>query len=169
TMLNDAHPVSDRKQGVMYFGEIAGMSLGDGFTDYRTRQLDGKERFDFVTFKYKVSFTKPTKLEVSAQQLQRIRERLDTMRIKYSCTEKKNEFGEVARATFQLTGPFPCQTVLRADYDKPGFVFEMMNVRRHGPAKMRLGVEELTDAVLDEFGTWVLGADDSFERFLKRG
>jgi hypothetical protein len=41
-------------------------------------------------------------------------------------------------------------------------------VRHHGPAKLRLTVEELNDDVLDEFGTWILGADESFERFLKR-
>jgi hypothetical protein len=67
-----------------------------------------------------------------------------------------------------LSGPFPCETVLRADYDEPGIIVELHNVRRHGALKLRLGVEELTDDVLDEFGTWVLGADDAFERFLKR-
>jgi hypothetical protein len=43
-----------------------------------------------------------------------------------------------------------------------------VNVRHHGPAKLRLQPEELNDEVLDEFGTWVLGADEAFERFLKR-
>jgi len=67
-----------------------------------------------------------------------------------------------------LTGPFPCQAVIRVDYDEPGFNVELVNVRHHGPAKLRLGPEELNDEVIDEFGTWVLGADDAFERFLKR-
>ncbi len=168
TVLNDAHPVSERKQGVMYFGTARGMSLSEGFTDYRTRHLNGKDRFDFITFKYKVSFPKPTKLEVGAPQLPRIRERLDAMRVKYAFAERKNEVGQVTHGIFTLTGPFPCQTVLRADYDNPGFQFEMINVRRHGETKFRLALEELTDAVLDEFGTWVLGADDAFERFVNR-
>jgi hypothetical protein len=67
-----------------------------------------------------------------------------------------------------MSGPFPCQAVLRADYDEPGFSLEMMNVRHHGLTKLRLAPEDLNDEVLDEFGTWLLGADDSFERFLKR-
>ena len=74
----------------------------------------------------------------------------------------------MVRASFTLSGPFPCQAVLRADYDEPGFNIELLNVRHHGPAKLRLSADELTDEVLDEFGTWVLGADDAFERFLKR-
>jgi hypothetical protein len=58
--------------------------------------------------------------------------------------------------------------VIRADYDEPGFNVELVNVRHHGPAKLRLGPEELNDEVIDEFGTWVLGADEAFERYLKR-
>jgi hypothetical protein len=41
-------------------------------------------------------------------------------------------------------------------------------VRHYGQAKLRFAPEELNDDVLDEFGTWILGADDAFERFVKR-
>jgi hypothetical protein len=166
--LNEAHPVSEKKQGVMYFGEVAGMTLGDGFTDYRTRHLNGKDRVDFITFRYKVRFPRPMKLEVPAQQLQRVRERLTAMSIKFDYAEQKNDFGQPLKGVFTMTGPFPCQAILRADYDNPGVAFEMINIRRHGEARTRLKLEEFTDAVLDEFGTYVLGADDAFERFLKR-
>ena len=81
---------------------------------------------------------------------------------------RKNDLGQVTHATYTLSGPFPCQAVLRADYDEPGFNIELLNVRHSGPAKLRLEPEELNDEVLDQFGTWVLGADESFERFLKR-
>ena len=168
TMLNDAHPVSDGKQGVMFFGDREGMILGEGFTDLRTRDLNGKTRADYVTFKYRVRFPNPVKLEVAGAESLRVQERLKALGIKHEFAGKKNEMGQVASGTFVLAGPFPCQAVLRADYDEPGFMLELVNVRRHGPAKTRLGPEELTDDVLDEFGTWVLGADETFERFLKR-
>ena len=45
---------------------------------------------------------------------------------------------------------------------------ELENVRQLGAFKIRLALEEFSDDVLDEFGTYVLGASDSFERFLKR-
>jgi hypothetical protein len=67
-----------------------------------------------------------------------------------------------------VTGPFPCEIVLRGDYDKSGFLVEMQNVGRLGESRFRLGVEELTDETLDELGTWLLGADDSFSRFVER-
>jgi serine/threonine-protein kinase len=167
-MLNEANPESEGKQGVMFFGDLPGMILCEGFTDMRTRDLGGKSRADYITFKYRVRFPSPQKLAVSGPEAQRIQERLKALGIKNELNAVKNEMGQIQRATFVLTGPFPCQAVIRADYDEPGFNFELVNVRHHGPAKLRLGPDELNDDVLDEFGTWVLGADEAFERFLKR-
>jgi serine/threonine protein kinase len=167
-VLNEANPVSDGKQGVMFFGDRSGMTLGEGFTDMRTRDLNGKSRADYVTFKYKVRFPEPVTLEVTAQEAARVQDRLKALGVKHEHFVRKNELGQPTHASFKLSGPFPCQATLRGDYDDPGFMIELVNVRHHGPAKIRLGVEELNDDVLDEFGTWVLGADDAFERFLKR-
>jgi len=168
TVLNEANPTSDGSQGVMFFGDRSDTILCECFSDMRTRDVHGKSFADFVTLKYRVRFAKPEKLEVTVQEAQRIRERLVALGIKHDYAERKNAAGPVTHAIFTMSGPFPCQAVLRADYDEPGFNVELMNVRHHGPAKLRLSPEELNDEVLDEFGTWILGADEAFERFLKR-
>lgn len=168
TVLNEANPASEGCQGVMFFGDRDDVILGECFTDLRTRDVYGKSCADFVTLKYRVRFPKPEKLEVNVQEAQRIRERLVALGVKHDYAERKNAAGQVTQAIFTMSGPFPCQAVLRADYDEPGFDVELMNVRHHGVAKLRLSPEELNDDVLDQFGTWVLGADDAFERFLKR-
>jgi hypothetical protein len=167
TMLNQANPVSDGNQGVMFFGDRPGMILGEGFTDLRTREVDGRACADYVTFKYRVRFPSPVRLEIAGQEAERIHERLKALGVKHEIAGRKNDLGQLTQAAFVVTGPFPCQAVLRADYDDPGYTLELLNVRRHGPAKARLALEDLNDEVLDEFGTWVLGADDAFERFLK--
>ncbi len=167
-MLRDAHPVSERRFGVIYFGEASGMSLCEGSADYRSRRVDGEERFDYVVFKFKVAFGRPERLEVSGQQLPSIRQRLDKLEAKYEALEKKNDFGMVVHAKLMVTGPFPCQIVLRGDYDQPGFIVEMENVGRAGGSRLRLAADELTDEALDELGAWLLGADDAFARFIDR-
>jgi hypothetical protein len=134
----------------------------------RTRDVNGKSCADYVTLKYRVRFPQPERLEVSVQEARRIRERLVALGVKHDYVERRNEAGMETHAVLTMSGPFPCQAVLRADYDEPGFSVELMNVRHHGPVKLRLSPEELNDEVLDEFGTWVLGADEGFARFLKR-
>jgi hypothetical protein len=90
------------------------------------------------------------------------------LEVRYEALEKKNDFGMVVNAKLMVSGPFPCEIVLRGDYDQPGFVVEMENVGRAGASRFRLGAEELSDDVLDELGTWLLGADEAFARFVTR-
>ena len=167
-MLREAHPVSERRFGVIYFGEPSGLSLCHGSADYRFRRIDGEERFDYVVFKLKVAFARPERLEVSGDQVAKIRQRLDKLEARYEALEKKNDFGLVVNAKLMVTGPFPCEIVLRGDYDQPGFIVEMENVGRSGASRFRLGADDLTDEALDELGTWLLGADDAFARFIER-
>jgi hypothetical protein len=167
-MLRDAHPVSARRFGLIFFGEASGLSLVEGSADYRSRRLVGEERFDYVVFKFGVAFVRPERFEVSGEQLPKIRQRLDKMAVRYEALEKKNDFGMVVHAKLMVTGPFPCQIVLRGDYDKPGFIVEMENVGRSGERRFRLGPDELSDETLDELGHWLLGADDAFARFVER-
>lgn len=161
--MNRALPVPEKPYILMYLGEAPGAILGDGFTDYRSRELDGRERLDFVTFKFKARCPQPTSVEVSGRQLRATLDRLSDLHIPYKCTDyKKNDFGAVVRATLAMSGPFPCQITLRGDYDNPGFVLELINVRRYGSDELRFGLEELGDEVLDELGSYVLGVDDAF-------
>ena len=167
-MLREAHPVSKRRFGMIYFGEAAGLALVEGTADYRFRRVENEERFDYVVFKFGVAFARPERFEVSGEQLANMRPRLDKMGVRYEALEKKNDFGIVVHAKLMVTGPFPCEIVLRGDYDQPGFVGEMLNVGRFGASRFRIGADELTDEVLDELGTWLLGADDAFARFIER-
>ena len=167
-MLGEAHPVSERRFGVVYFGDVTGLSLVHGTADYRFRRVIGAERMDYVVFKLKVAFVRPQKLEVSGEQLPHIRKRLDSLEARYDSIEKKNDFGVVVNAHLMVRGPFPCEIVLRGDYDQPGFVVEMQNVGRFGATRFRLGADELSDAILDDLGNWLLGVDEAFARFVSR-
>ncbi|MDA8109028.1 MAG: serine/threonine-protein kinase [Betaproteobacteria bacterium] len=171
TELNRVKPVSAKPYLLMYLGEVAGVILSDGFTDYRSREMDAKERIDFITFRYKASSPQPVSVDVGGRELRRTLDRLSELHIPYKCTNyRKNEFGTIALATLKMSGPFPCQLTLRGDYDDPGFVLDLMNVRRNGPERLRFALEEFTDHVLDEFGNYLLGADDAFaQRLPARG
>jgi hypothetical protein len=166
TALNEAQPVSDRPYAVIYVGKLQSPILADGFTDYRSRIVAGTEVFDYVVFKYKVRAQKPAAVEVVGAELPYVREKLDSMRVQYAVNETRNDVGNVVRDA-AMSGPFPCEAILRGDYES-GTIRLTENVRQLGGFKTRFALEEFSDDVLDEFGTYVLGASDSFERFLKR-
>ena len=100
-------------------------------------------------------------------EVDRFRERLDAVGIKYKYSGRMTDLSGGSRASFAVNGPFPCRATIRGDYEALGFVIELENVRRYGSHRVRLGLEEFTHDVLDEFGTYVLGADDAFEKRLQ--
>ena len=164
--LNTAHPESERPYGLMYGSEAANAILSDGFTDYRTIEVEGKPRFGYVTFRYKVSSQEPLSIPLQGPEIEHFRERLDGLGIKFKYSGRMTDLAGVSKATFSVSGPFPCKATVRGDYENLAFVFELENVRRFGMHRAQLGLDDFTHDVLDEFGTYVLGADDAFEKRL---
>lgn len=165
--LNTAHPESERAYGLMYLSVAPHAILSDGFTDYRTHEVDGKPRFGHVTFKYKVSATEPVTMSLQGPEIERFRERLDALSIKYKYSGRMSDLGGSSHASFSVAGPFPCKATIRGDYEELAFIVELENVRRYGARRARLPIDEFTHDVLDELGTYVLGADDEFEKRLQ--
>ena len=166
--LNATEPLSERAHGLLFLGEVKRVTLSNASTDYRLRQIQGREVFDYVIFRYKAQPPGTTRVQVSGGELPRVRDRLSSLDIGCDCAEQRDASGQVLRATLSNFWPFPCQAVLRGDYDGAGFVLELGNVRRHGAFQVRLGLDQLCDRLLEEFTLFVLGADDSFARLLPR-
>jgi serine/threonine protein kinase len=164
--LNTAHPESERPYGLMYGSEAVNAILSDGFTDYRTIEVEGKPRFGYVTFRYKVSSQEPISIPLQGPEIEHFRERLDGLGIKFKYSGRMTDLAGVSKATFSVAGPFPCKATVRGDYENLAFVFELENVRRYGMHRAQLALDDFTHDVLDEFGTYVLGADDAFEKRL---
>ena len=165
--LNTAHPESERPYALMYMSEASGAILSDGFTDYRTIEVEGKPRFGHVTFRFKISAPEPVAIQLQGPEIDRFRERLDGLGIKYKYSGRMTDLSGVSKATFSVSGPFPCKATVRGDYEDLMFVFELENVRRYGMHRALLALDDFTHDVLDEFGTYVLGADDAFEKRLQ--
>ena len=165
--LNTAHPEAERPYGLMYMGEATNAILSDGFTDYRTVEVDGKPRFGHVTFRFKITSQEPVSIQLQGPEIERFRERLDGLSIKFKYSGKMTDLAGVSKATFSVSGPFPCKATVRGDYEDLLFVFELENVRRYGMHRVQLALDDFTHDVLDEFGTYVLGADDTFDRRLQ--
>ncbi len=164
--LNATEPLSERAHGMLFLGDIKRVRLSNASTEFRLRQIEGREVFDYVIFRYKVQPPGSTRLQLTGGELPRVRDRLASLDIGCECAEQRDARGQVVRATLSNFWPFPCQAVLRGDYDGAGFVLELSNVRRHGAYQVRLGLDQLSDELLEEFAHYVLGVEDSFGRLL---
>jgi serine/threonine protein kinase len=166
--LNATEPLSERSHGLLFLGEVKRVTLSNASTDYRLRKIESREVFDYVIFRYKAQPPRGTRVQVTGGELPRVRDRLSSLDIGCDCAEQRDEHGRIVRATLSNFWPFPSQAVLRGDYDGAGFVLELGNVRRHGAFQVRLGLDQLSDRLFEEFTLFVLGADDSFARLLPR-
>ena len=166
--LNAANPVSERPYEVRRHVEATKPTLSEGFTDYRSRDIDGKKRYDFVTFKFKVMGDKPVAITLMGGEIEPFRERLDRNKVKYETLSKAEPGVPQSSATFRLAGPFACGLVVRGDYDKGLIQIDLDSVRRYGVRRAQLPLASFTDDVLDRLGTYVLGIDDEFEKLLAR-
>jgi hypothetical protein len=77
----------------------------------------------------------------------------------------KNDFGQVMKAVFTITGGPKCEVVMRADYDNYAVRIDLDNVRQPGRRQGRIALAEFGD-LADELARYILGADDDFERRL---
>jgi len=92
-MLNDANPVSDAMQGVSSSASARAMILARASPTCARAEVERTSRADFVTFKYKVRFPQPVKLDATAAEAPRILERLKAMGVKHEHSAKKPSSG----------------------------------------------------------------------------
>jgi len=166
--LNEVRPAAGSPYDFIYLGKIPALSVGDAFVDIRLRKIDGKDFCDHLLFRYRVTPQAPAKAMLLGADITRLQQYLQSMRVVFELKEEaKNDFGQLSRATFSVSGSLPCEAIIRADYDNNKVIAELTNVRRPGRMSCRFDAKTL-DEVTDDFARYVLGADDDFAKlFIK--
>jgi hypothetical protein len=167
--LNSVSPATGRPYEYFYLGRIGTVTLSEAFVDARPQRIEGKDYTQHIVFRYRITLAQPAKASLLGADIQRAEQYFKARRA--SCElkpEAKNDFGQVTRASIVVSGALPCEINLRADYDNPGVTIELIDARRAGKIVTRVGAEELND-IVDDLARFVLGADDDFDKVLKRG
>jgi hypothetical protein len=163
--VNSVRPASGRPYQFQFVGAIPAV-LSEARTNARPRLIAERDYLDFATLQYMVSPQPPHKLLVTGDDIARFEAYLKGMKAAYEMqATARHDFGHATRAIFTLKGPFPCEVVLRGDYDALDVAVELSNVRRHGKVACRIPAAELEEAT-DELCRYILGADDDFARRL---
>jgi hypothetical protein len=167
--LNSVSPASGKPYEYFYLGRIGTVTLSDAFVDARPQRIEGKDYTQHIVFRYRITLAQPAKAGLLGADIQRAEQYFKARRA--SCElkpEAKNDFGQVTRASITVSGALPCEINLRGDYDNPGVSIELIDARRAGKVIARVSAEELND-VVDDLARFVLGADDDFDKVLRRG
>ena len=166
--LNVVHPTAECPYDYVFLGRLPRVRLSNAFVDLRSRKINGKDHGDHLFVKFQVQPTSPAKAILLGADIARCNEFLKMLNVAFEAkTEAKSDFGQVTRATFEVSAPLPCELHIRADYDKSSVEIELVNVRRPGRVRCQIEPKAL-DEVVDDLARYILGVDDDFDKVLDR-
>jgi len=167
--LNGVLPTTETTYGFIYLQRASPMVLSSAFADYRLRKVDGDEVCDQVFLTYLARYAQPAAVDVVGPDIEYCRRYLALARVPFEFTaSKKNDFGQPVSGTFALSGPIPCEVHIRADYDAPAVLVELLNVGSIGAGRCRLAPEAFNERFADEIAKHALGSQNEFAKFVTR-
>jgi len=166
--INMGSAVSSRPYEFNYLGKIPSLKLSLARAQQRDLHVDGRNVYESVQLKYRVTPQTPAKTSVTGEDILRCKQYLETLGTEFkAAAEERNKAGKITRAQFTVSGSLPCEINLRADYvSAAAVVVEILNVRKVGRVQVRIPVALLKD-VVDELARYAIGVDDDFEKVLK--
>ena len=167
--INGIHPDTEGPYTFIYLKQAPRMVLSSAFADYRARKIDGDEVCDYVYLKYQARYAPPATMDVTGPDVEHCRRMLAMASIpfEFSAT-KKDDFGQPVSGTYTLSAPMPCEIYVRADYDNPGVLVEMLNVGRLGAGRCRMAPEAFDKNMADEIAKFALATTNEFAKLLSR-
>jgi len=162
--VNSVGPKASGPYDVLYIGRIP-VSLSDAWVDTRPRRVGGRECCDHVYLRYRVNPEPDARVTIFGGDIGRCDQLLKSLGADYVLqVESRTDFGEPRRATFTVKGKLLCEIEIQADYEALAVTMELVNVRRPGRRKFRIGADRFKE-IGDELARYVLAVDDDFQRF----
>jgi len=148
---------------LLFVGRVE-VSMSDAWVDSRPRSIDGRDCYHYVYLRYRVNPEPPAKVTLLGADIERAEKLFQSLGVQYQLrVEARDDFGQLRRALFTVTGKLPCEVVIEADYGELAATFELTDVRRPGKRKCRIPVAQIKD-IGDELARYVVGVDDEFAK-----
>ncbi|TMH26256.1 MAG: serine/threonine protein kinase [Betaproteobacteria bacterium] len=161
--VNEVNPQAGQPYDVLYIGRLS-VALSDAWTESRPRRVEGRECCERIYLRYRVSPVQAARVTIFGTDIGRAEQLLKLLGADYAVSiEARTDFGEARRAAFTVKGKLLCEIEMQADYEALAVTVELVNVRRPGRRKFRIGAAKFKD-IGDELARYVLGTDNDFER-----
>ena len=161
--VNEVNPQAGQPYDVLYIGRLS-VALSDAWTESRPRRVEGRECCERIYLRYRVSPVQAARVTIFGTDIGRAEQLLKLLGADYAVSiEARTDVGEARRAAFTVKGKLLCEIEMQADYEALAVTVELVNVRRPGRRKFRIGAAKFKD-IGDELARYVLGTDNDFER-----
>ena len=161
--VNEVNPQAGQPYDVLYIGRLS-VALSDAWTESRPRRVEGRECCERIYLRYRVSPVQAARVTIFGTDIGRAEQLLKLLGADYAVSiEARTDFGEARRAAFTVKGKLLCEIEMQADYEALAVTVELVNVRRPGRRKFRIGAAKFKE-IGDELARYVLGTDNDFER-----
>jgi len=147
---------------------IRNLSWQEGYADFRTRSTGEGGSIERVSMGYTLRGPGQRSLERAGGAVERLRQMLFDLGLKFECQERRNRMRELESALFTVLDEISVQVVWRADFEKGEVVVESRNLERLGFVTFTLKPDAICPKLLDEFGRLVLGRENRFRSCLAR-
>ena len=147
---------------------IRNLSWQEGYADFRTRSTGEGGSIERVSMGYTLRGPGQRRLERNGGAVERLRQMLFDLGLKFECQERRNRRRELESGVFTVADEVSVLIVWRADFEKGEIVVESRNLERLGFVTFILRPEAIGPTLLDEFGRLVLGRDNRFRSCLAR-
>jgi len=140
----------------------------EGFADFRSQAERDGGFIERVALAYTLKGPGERTLERAGGGVERLRQTLFDLGLKFECRERRNSQRELELGTFTVADQIGVQVVWRADFDNNVVIMESRNLERLGYATCMLSPDLISSALLDQFGRLVLGRESRFRALVTR-
>ena len=167
--LNIIKPTVLRSYYIEGVGNFENLNQQDYFLNKRHKTIDNKDFIDQITLRFRCAPGDVLTAEKeSPSTIQALKEYLWTYNIKFETQEIKNERGFVKRVIFKIPGEVVVNITISGDFEKSQIKIHTKNMERLSERDFTYEIDEINEALLEEFSKFLLGKPNNFRQLGKR-
>lgn len=168
TQLNIIKPTVLRSYYIEGVGNFDNINQHDYVLNKRHKSIDNKDFIDQITLRFRCAPGDVLTAEKeSPSTIQALKEYLWTYNIKFETQEFKNQRGFVERVIFKIPGEVVVNITIKGDFEKSQIKINTKNVERLSEYNYIYEIDEINEALLEEFYKFLIGKPNNFRKLGK--
>jgi hypothetical protein len=145
------------------FGQVDDMRQADYAVATKNMTIDNRDFIKEIHLRFKCVTDKELKItKESEATVEQFRDYLWRNNLKFDCHESRNPRGYLEKGEFTLASSILVSFLVNADFDQAKIKIAARNFEMLGVNEFTYEVDEITEALLDEFGKSLIGKPNRF-------